>query len=77
MHSRLCSAHFEPSAFEKNVAMMSQLGYENARPRLIDGTIPTLFDYSTEKTPKPLNSQVQPKVRGAYLKRRKAEVSLY
>ena len=67
-HSRLCSDHFEDSAFVVPPKMALSMGFDIKRLRLKPDAIPTIF---TRHDPEPVPN---PHRYGAFKKRRKMEV---
>ena len=81
-YSKLCSKHFSRDCFERDPEKMEKHGYENAQPHLKPDAVPDipLVLPSPKKTKKATtNKRPAPKMknseRGAYTKRRRAEVS--
>ena len=80
-HSKLCSKHFSRDCLERDPEKMKIFGYENALPTLKPDAVPDIplvlpspKESKTESQSK-RESQTSPNERGAYVKRRRAEVN--
>lgn len=75
--NRLCSAHFSPNCFERDVSRFTDLGLEgNFRPRLKSDATPDVPLSSAPANSKDGDVKLTAPRRGAFEKRRKAEVIL-
>lgn len=77
-HSVLCSKHFSRDCYERDPLKMAALGYANAKPQLKKDCVP---DIPIVTSPGQIQSSSKPQMdkrrkmeRGAYEKRKRAEV---
>lgn len=71
---RLCSDHFEEEHLKYKPSLMRSIGFTPGKQELLPGAVPTIFTYKRKAGKEDVVTELQPKNRGAYLKRERARV---